>query len=675
MIVSWDWLKDYVELDKSVEEVTTRLTMTGLNLESIADVDGDTAIDLEVTSNRPDCLGHIGVAREIGVLFDRSVTIPEADAQAVSEKTARVTSVQIECEDLCPRYYARVIRGVKVGPSPEWLVRRLRAVGVATINNIVDITNYVLLECGQPLHAFDFDKLYERRIVVRRAQKGERIKAINQREYDLSPEMCVIADAQRAVAVAGVMGGWDTEIGDGTTNVLIESAEFAPLTVRSTARALSLHSDSSYRFERSIDPHQLDWASRRCCQLILELAGGELLEEAIFAGIPVVDDREPQEAIPLRFSQLKRILGIDIPADEAVRILTALGLEQLPATDEKQATFRAPSWRRDLTREVDLIEEVARIHGYEQIPEDVTVPLKLSEKPYTDRITDRVRDALIAAGFFEAITMSFVSDELLKSWTPYPDRAPLGVDHSSRRHESLLRQSLIPSLLQVLQENERHGNFGVQLFEIANVYLEPEPGNPDAEPKMIGLVSGRSFAEVKGTLDAVAQSVNRSASVTLRPCSGLQFAPDRGAEVLLNEVPWGWFGEISQEVVDRLDLKETVVVAELRLSVLEQSACLTPVYTELPRFPVVPRDLNFVLDESVSWEQLAATVREAAGPLLDSVAFGGQYRGKQLAADKKSYVVRLYYRSADRTLTNDEVEELQQSVIGTCERQLGAQLR
>ena len=406
MIVSWNWLKEYVALEMSAEELTLRLTMSGLNLEGTEERPGDLAIDLEVTSNRPDCLGHVGVAREIAALYDLPLVLPEPQPPAADETTASATSVDIECDDLCPRYCARVIRGVKVGPSPDWLRDRLETLGIATINNVVDITNYVLMESGQPLHAFDFDKLHGGRIVVRRAKPVEKIVAIDQREYELDDQMCVIADADRPVAIGGVMGGLDTEIGDGTVNLLIETADFAPLSIRNTARKLILHSDSSYRFERGVDPAGLDWASLRCCQLILEIAGGELLDGPVIAG-KSADEKTP--AVTLRFAQLKRILGIDIPADDAVRILKELGLEQQGEATADSASFIPPSWRRDLTREIDLIEEVVRIYGYDEIPADVPVPLMLSTKTHRDRVADSIRDTLTAPGLFEAIDRKSVA--------------------------------------------------------------------------------------------------------------------------------------------------------------------------------------------------------------------------------------------------------------------------
>ncbi len=673
MIVSWDWLQEYVKLDFGVDEVTLRLTMAGLNLEGISQVGDDTAVDLEVTSNRPDCLGHIGVAREIAVLYARQLSVPDPQPKAISSQTADETSVVIECEDLCPRYIARVIRGVKIGPSPDWLQRRLTTLGIAAINNVVDVTNYVLMECGQPLHAFDFDKLGENRIVVRRAKQGEKIVAIDQREYELDADTCVIADATRPVAIGGVMGGLETEIGDGTVNLLIEAAQFAPMSIRSTARKLNLHSDSSYRFERRIDAHQLDWASRRCCELILQLAGGELLEGPVVAGATPSDERP---SIPLRFAQVPRIIGIDVPPPEAVKILTDLGLEG-GQVDEGRGQFVPPSWRGDLTREIDLIEEVARIHGYDEIPDDVEVPVVLSTRTHRDRVTERVRDVLIGAGFYEAVTMSFVSEDERQLFMPHGDTPPLKVDHSSRRHENVLRQSLIPSLLKSRRENERHGTFDAQLFEIAKVYWKAAPHEPerDVEPTMIGIASGRPFGELKGAIELLVHRINRAARLSVEPSDVAQFTAGRGAQLSLDGQFLGWLGELDRGITDRLDLRDGVSVAELHLAVLEDAANLNPVSHALPQYPAVPRDLNFVLDEAVSWQELAAVVHAAGGPLLEDVSFGGQYRGKQIGPTNKSYVVTVSYRSPERTLTGEEVADAEQAIIDVCRDKLGASLR
>jgi phenylalanyl-tRNA synthetase beta chain len=673
MLVSWNWLNDYVRLDIPVESLTDRLTMAGLNLEEVRPLDADTVIDLEITSNRPDCLGHLGVAREIAALFDKPLNIPAAKPKTVPAPTAGVTSVALECPDLCSQYVARVIRGVKVGPSPAWLRSRLEALGERSINNIVDITNYVLLECGQPLHAFDFDLLQGKRIVVRRAKKGESIKAIDQKVYELSPEMCVIADANRPVAVAGVMGGFETEIRGTTRNVLVEAAMFAPLSVRATARKLNLHSPSSYRFERALDPHGPDWASRRCCELILDLAGGELLEQPIHVGTIPPAKRSP---ITLRFAQIRRILGIDIPAASVVNILQSLGMEIVNAGDAC-CTVIPPSFRRDLEREIDLIEEAARIHGYDAIPENVPVPLRAGAKSLRDRVLERLRATLVGAGYFEAMTHAFVSDADLRQFRPRGELTPLRVEHSSRRYEDILRQSLIPSLLGVRRHNERHGNFQTQFFEVAKVYLHADPSRPEAEvePWTIGLVTGASYLELKGVVEALAAAICPSAALDVRPASSPDFTPGRGAEVWLNGARWGWLGELDARITKAFDLSGSVCVAELDLERLERDAALVPKVRPLPQFQGVTRDLNFVLDEPVEWTRLAEAVRNSAGPLLEGISFGGQYRGRQIPDGKKSYLASLTFRAPDRTLTSDEVDAAVQNVIDACRAQLNAALR
>lgn len=672
MIVSWNWLKEYVKLDMPVETLTERLMMAGLNLEEVADVEGDLGIDLEVTSNRPDCLSHIGVAREVGVLFNRGLQLPPATPVAKGPPIESLAAVENRAADVCPQYIARLVRNVKVAPSPDWMQRRLKTLGIRPINNVVDVTNYVLMECSQPLHAFDFDRLHGGKIVVRRGDPGEKIAAIDQRQYELTSEMCVIADADRPVAIAGVMGGLDTEIGPQTANVLIETAEFTPLSVRNTARKLALHSDSSYRFERGIDRHGLDWASRRCTQLILNLAGGELCSGSIFAGTTPDPHRPP---IVLRLSQIPRILGIEIPREAVVRILKALGLAEAASADAGTVAFVPPSWRRDLAREIDLIEEVARIHGYDKIPEEVLVPLEVSQATLYDQLCQRLADVLLAAGFFEAVTLSFVGDDLAGLFRPWSDSQPLRVEHSSRQRENILRQSLIPSLLQSRRQNERHGTFNAQLFEFARAFLGAEPERPETQPPLLGFVSGKSFAEVKGIVELLVKRTNRQAVLVARPVDRPEFLAGRGCELLVDGRRLGWLGEIADDVRTRLDLHDPVTAAEIDLSVLERIANFFPPYAPIPEYPAVERDLNFVLDEAVSWQELEEIVRGAAGPLLESVAFASQYRGQQIPASKKSYVLRLHYRAADRTLTTEEVDVSQKTVVEACHQKLAAALR
>lgn len=678
MIVSKNWLAEYVELPASIDVLTSRLTMSGLNLEEFHDVrDGlsqpDVAIDLEVTSNRPDCLGHLGIAREVSVLFRKPLTIPPARIPQGDEAAASVTTVDVDAPDLCPEYHARVIRGVKIGPSPAWLRDRLLAVGINTVNNVVDVTNYVMLECGQPLHAFDFDRLQGHRIIVRRGRRGESITAIDQRSYDITDDMCVIADAQRPVAIAGVMGGFDSEISDRTTNVLIEAAAFAPMSVRATARALKLHSPSSYRFERKVDRLQLDWASRRCCELIQQVAGGTVLSGSVAAG-----QSPPAEetAITLRFGTVKRLLGIEIPPDTCIDILQRLGLKA-SGRDAWSRSFVPPSWRPDLRRECDLIEEIARIHGYEHVPVNATIPVIATCRTRREQVTDAVRSHLVASGLSEALTLSFVSDAQRRQFRPFGDLAPVSVAHSSRSHENQLRQSLIPSLLACRRQNERHGSVNAELFELARVYLSAGTGAGEsaAEPMTIGIVAGRTFLQMKGLVESLVSRLAPGRVIATSPCECPEFAAGRGAVVHLGDELLGWIGELDRSLLDAAELQDAVVVAELRLPPLEAAYQAVRSFVPLPRFPSVSRDLNFVIPESVTWTQLVGCVRSGAGEFLHEVSFGGQYRGRQIDADCKSYVVGCRFQARDRTLTADEVDAAVRTIISSCETQLRAQLR
>jgi phenylalanyl-tRNA synthetase beta chain len=485
MIVSWIWLKEYVDLPMSLGELEERLSLSGLNHEGTESVGDDHALDLEVTSNRPDCLGHIGVAREIAVLWDQKLSIPGPRPKQKGEPVDDLCQVRIDCPQLCYRYTARVIRGVKIGPSPDWLAERLRSVGLTVINNVVDVTNYVLMECGQPLHAFDFAKLSGGQIIVREAHPGELFTAIDHKQYQLSSGTCVIADAENAVALGGVMGGVDSEVSETTTDILLEAAEFDPLSIRTTARRHILHSPSSYRFERGIDPECVDWASRRACELILDLAGGELAEGVVDVGREI----EPPPALVLRLGQLERILGIKISHSDTRRILTALGCDECAITTEELVEEIAdklhihvdlstsicvtpPSWRRDLLREIDLVEEVGRIYGYDKVPEDVDVPMTASHRVDEDRVLGKIRQALTAIGFDEAMTASVVSDDASSAFSPWSEAEPLETSSPMLRGANRLRRSLVPSLLMARRENEKLGNPRIELFETAKAFRD-----------------------------------------------------------------------------------------------------------------------------------------------------------------------------------------------------------
>jgi phenylalanyl-tRNA synthetase beta chain len=552
-------------------------------------------------------------------------------------------------------------------------------VGLAVINNVVDITNYVLMECGQPLHAFDLAKLHGREIIVREAEAGETFVAIDHREYELTPGMCVIADADRSVALGGVMGGADTEVSAATRDLLIESAEFDPLSIRTTARRLNLHSPSSYRFERGVDPVGVDWASRRCCELILDLAGGELAEGVIDVGREIT----PREPIVLRLSQIPRVLGIEVPGDEIRRILAALGTEVVKSA-EQSVKVVPPTWRRDLTREIDLVEEVARIHGYDQIPEDVAVPMCPSHLSDSERVLDRVRRVLTAAGYDEAMTCTLIPPEWSQAFSPWSDTPPIlsrpqmkGILADAPKDLSpadTIRRSLIPSLLDARRYNESLSNPVIELFETANVYL-PRGKELPREQWTLGLVSGRSFAEVKGVIEQLVAALHANVELVTGDYQHTLFTPDKCCTLQLADKLWGYMGTVAPEAARQFGLRSATTCAELSLETLAETANLIPQYRKQSPYPSMARDLNLIVAEEVRWADLVATVRNAAGGELESVAYQETYRDtKKDGAGKKRMLFSISLRSSKRTLTNEEADSVRDRIVDACARKFAAQL-
>jgi phenylalanyl-tRNA synthetase beta chain len=639
----------------------------------------------------------LGVAREIGVLFDRPIQVPVAAPQASGPAIADWASVQIESPEHCPRYTARLIRGVKIGPSPGWLQELLaNASGnpaeFKSINNVADITNFVMKECGQPLHAFDFDLLAGQAIHVRAAREGEELQAIDHKTYTLQAGMCVIADAQQPIALAGIMGGAATEISDRTVNVLIEAAEFAPGSIRQTSRRLKLASDSSYRFERGVDPWAVDWASRRCCELILELCGGQLCSGVIDVGGP------PSSPPPIAFrlDQVARVLGIEIPAQTVERILVALGIDlsrrsstgSAAGVDSGPVPVRwmaaPPSWRRDLSREIDLIEEVARIHGYDQIPEDHPVPMAVSATTKFDVTCQRIRHVLTAAGLSEALSPSLVPSvlsDLYSPWTQSPSlttlQPMLGVLDTKFWNTAgpvdCARRSLIPSLLELRRLNEFRHHLPVELFEIAKVYL---PGDRfPTEPTLLGFCSGRSLLETKSVLTALFAAIDHDLRPSVTETVDPFFLPGRALQYRIGQTVVGLLGEISRSTQRKLKLKQGCVVGELFVEPLVDALQVIPQAQRQSLYPAIERDLNWIVDLPVRWAQLETAVRSAAGALLESVNYRETYIDAQRDGEgKKRILLAVTLRSLDETLTGKQADDVCRSIVARCEQELGAKL-
>lgn len=672
MQLSCRWLKRYCEFDLTPQEVSRLLTGVGLEVEGIETVGGDAVLSAEVTTNRPDWLSHIGVARDISALLGLPLRIPQIQLQVSGPDASQLTSVEVQAPDLCPRYTARVITGVKIKTSPDWLVEALESLGLHSVNNVVDVTNFVLLECGQPLHAFDYDRLKERRIVVRRARSGEKLEAIDGSKQELTENILVIADAHDAVAIAGVMGGLATEVTDRTTTVLLESARFAPVNIRRTSRTLGLTSDAGYRFERGIDPEGVDWASRRAAQLIAELTGGK-----VAPGMADVSFEKCEPwTVSLRPARYERIMGISIEADRVCEILEGLGLTATTRSTE-HVTFQVPSWRLDLTREIDLIEEIARIEGYERVPAGTHLSLGMSRSDHFARVRQRVAEVLSAAGYDETVTLSLQDQASCHHFHPFNDGAVLKLANPLNEEVQYPRLSLLPALLRARKTNEDRRHRDVRLWELAGVYLptQDDPEKIPQELQVVGVLSDEDFGSVKGVVEAIARVLRVADRLTFEP-EGPQFLEvSRSAVVLVDGQPIGYVGVVSAESRARFALKTPVVAAELNFHALETAAQLESRYVPLPRFPEVTRDLAIVVDEPVTWSKVLSVVRDASPATLEAVQFMSEFRGKQITTGKKSVAFGMTFRAPDRTLTSDEVDAALEKVLAALTRECGATLR
>jgi len=661
-------------------------TPLGKAVEEVLGLD-DVILELGITPNRPDCLSMLGVAREVGALTRSSAKPPQASIQENDQDITSLTSITINDDSGCPRYAARIVSNVKIGPSPAWMQQRLIRVGLRPLNNVVDVTNYVLMELGHPLHVFDYHKLDEDRIVVRRAQSGESIVTLDGVERDLTEQMLVIADAEKPVAIAGVMGGANSEVTEQTTTVLIESAYFDPVSIRRTSKALGLSTEASYRFERGADFEMVTLALDRTAALMAELAGGEIARGLI--------DQYPRKFSPveikLRHQRTDKILGIEIPPDEAVSILASLGFEII--SEETDAVHvRVPSYRPDVQAEIDLIEEVARIYGYNRIkatyPQDTTVTARGVQQCSGE---DQSRNILKSCGFSEILTFSFGSPAAMadlakgdSSVLPHAIRMknPLTEDTSA------LRTTLIPGLLQSLQANARVGNKDLKLFEIGNIYWpDEEQALPNERTLVAGAMTGLSrqmswrgrpaevdFFDIKGVAETLLAASGYPAVEAVK-ASLPGFHPGACAEIALNGITIGKTGEIHPTLLEKYEIGQKVCVFEIDLTTLESQPAAERKYEKISRYPYSDRDLAVVVDEQLEAASLSSAITETGGEILRRVFLFDTYRGKQVADGKKSLAFSLRFQSDERTLTDEEITTALTRVIHALEEKFGARLR
>jgi phenylalanyl-tRNA synthetase beta chain len=649
----------------------------------------DAVLDIGVTPNRSDCLSIVGVAREVAAITGKGLRYPPSVVVENDEEIRGITSVSIEDPDLCPRYTARVIKNVRIGPSPFWMRRRLEAVGLRSINNIVDVTNFVMMELGQPLHAFDFRFLAEGRIVVRRSRAGETFVSLDEKERVLKADTLMICDGVKPVAIGGVMGGLNSEVKDDTETILLESAYFDPSSIRRTSRGLAMGTDAAFRFERGIDPEGVTRALDRAAGLMAELSGGTVCRGAIDQYpriIPTAKD------IPLRLKRIGDILGAAVEEADVVQILINLEMTVEPAGE---GIFRVtpPTCRVDIAREIDLIEEIARMHGYDRVPATLPSVSVIAGVADDKRVVEaRLREIMTGAGYQEVINYSFVSPNAVDQLgLPETDerRLQVRIRNPLTEEHAVMRTTMIQSLLLNAQSNAAVGRFDLKIFETGRTFIRQEEGKqPREHNRAAFLITGRryedrwhfqdlqaDFYDLKGCAENILDTL-RIAAPSFRECVPEPFLhPGKSCGVFSGETQLGFLGEVHPDVLVRMDLTGTVVVGELDLDLLAVGYCVKASFRNPPRFPSSSRDVAFLVRREISAGEMLRSATDSVEELLEKVHIFDVYEGKNIPAGMKSLGLRFSYRCADRTLMDDEVNEVHARIVQKIVCASGASIR
>jgi phenylalanyl-tRNA synthetase beta chain len=661
--------------------VLNRDAQTGVDLATHFGLD-EIVYDIEITPNRPDWLSHLGVAREIGVFVKREPKRPSLKVKEGKTPLRKHLNVAVHDKKNCPRFAVRMIRGVSICPSPEWLQRRLRNVGLRPINNVVDVTNYVMYECGHPMHAFDYALLRGGKIVIRQAAPGATFTTLDGKEHALPPGSVMVCDAEREVSIAGIMGGANSEIRETTADVVLEAAYWNPASIRRTAKALGISTDASQRFERGADPNCVDYALERAASLILDLAGGELLN----GKIDIYPKRIRERAVPLRTARVNSLLGTSLTKKEILSFLTLLGIRAVQENPGK-LVCRIPTYRIDLEREIDLIEEVARVYGYDRIEAKPRAFVTLDQPFPTKSLADKAREILIGGGFSEALSGSMQDEFRARLGGGKPVRLlnPLGVEMA------FLRTSLIPGLLDATRRNQNFGNPDLKFFEIGHVFR--------ADPSSPGRIVGDYVEEERVALALTGEAAPRqwsaparkadmfdltgaveefSEKLSLDKARFISYSTSDGLteSTLSIEIHGGYVGSLGKvraEILSQFGIEGDVLVAELALSSLTPRRKKN--YEQLPRFPKVRRDISLFVDRNVALGSVEQSIRRAGGELLVGVDVFDVYEGEKAPQGKKSLAFSLEMISRQKTLTDAEIEATVRQIVHSIESEFGAMLR
>ncbi|MBX3042703.1 MAG: phenylalanine--tRNA ligase subunit beta [Candidatus Kapabacteria bacterium] len=648
----------------------------------------DVIFEISVTPNRADCLSHIGIAREIAALNGNKLRMPATKNIPQTGNIENYISVVIKDTDKCPRYTAKLIRNCKIGESPDWLKARLQSLGLRPINSAVDVTNLVLMESGQPLHGFDFDKLSEGKIIVKSAYSGEKFITLDGKERVLDSEMLMICDAEKPIAIGGVMGGENSEITDATTNILIESAYFNPSSIRKTSKKLGLQSDSSYRFERGVDFQNVPLASMRAAELIAELTGGEL----ITGMIDVYPDKIEQQSVNLRFERVRRIIGINIDDDTILNLLGRLNFKIINSEDGT-VTISVPTYRVDISMEIDLIEEIARLYNYDNIESDFSSQInfglhRIVKELSSPSLRGSLRNHYVNAGFTEILTQNQIDPKSieLNGVEAVKLSNPLGEELS------LLRTSLINSMLKVINHNIRNGSKNLKLFEIGKVFEKTDnqnsfiPGILENEKLIIALTGENiplqwaaqpndfDFYDIKGCVEEFSEIVSIN-GLKIKQLEKHNLLSPNSLTLYLKKVLIGYFGEVKKSVLKHYDIEQKVFIAEINLSEIYKSAEFLKTYQPISHFPAITRDLAFILSNDIAAGDVLSSIKESGGKFLQDLVLFDVYHGQGIDDNSKSLAFNLTFRAIDRTLKENEIDESLNNIINKIESKYSAHLR
>ncbi|MDO8525914.1 MAG: phenylalanine--tRNA ligase subunit beta [Candidatus Omnitrophota bacterium] len=705
MRISCNWLKYYIDLKVGPEKLAELLTMAGLTAETPRRTEDDHILEIEITANRPDWLSYIGVARELAAITGGKLKMPKAaglyssseaegrvekfstrgfprlrrEASAARSNGKSKVRITVEEKALCPRYTARVIRNVRIGASSGDLKKKLEAMGLRPVNNIVDITNFCLFETGEPMHAFDLDKIDGGEVIVRRARKGEKIVTIDGVERSLSDAMLVIADRSKPIAIAGVMGALNTEVTGATKNILLEAASFDQISVRRTARALAISTESSYRFERRVDPDNIVPSSDRAASLIRELAGGDAGEL-----VDIGRKSSPGNTITLRLSRLSSVLGLEIPVPKIKKIVTALGIN-IKRSSKESISMEAPRFRYDLNAEIDIIEEIARIYGYNKIPGTIPPIVEQDGRIPSDVIAaKRIRGVLTGLGADEIITYSLLGRNILKAAGLAADQA-VEIKNPLSAEQEVMRPGLMPGMLTAILWNINRKAKDLRLFELGKIYSRgSEAKFIERECLSIGIAGEISswaegsrpagFFDLKGAIETVLFDLGID-NAAFRQIRNEAYERSCAASIDIGGEEIGICGEAAKKILNNFDIKEAVYFCEISLDAILKYANLEKRFGELPKYPSAYRDISLIVQKEVLNSELTALAKSAAGAILKNIRLIDRYAGKQIPEGKVSLTYRLEYIDPSKTLEEKDVSSAHSNILRSLEERYGAKLR